>query len=489
MSESGSFLGLWYGIARYPLIKLGSVVDIEETERIVGQHCASSLDLAQNLDVMHVNHHQSLGVINMKAMVSFAIRPLDPIMTLLNCPSIVQLTSSYQTLTTHYVPGPRSLSYFLPHFLLPLSLLASPSCLPQRATRTLIFPFCLASTVHAWYCMRGVDVISVDTLWWCIYFLVLKDPRREFERVVETAGKDGKGAVVTRQSFPEAFGWERGGWVAALLSERPLSSWKIGGEGRVCAPYVERRRGEFLRDVLWKVGVVGLVGMPVAVRLREYQGRRGRGGMVVSLLHAILPSWFLRRMVLGLYLYSLMTLMFLPPYLVPVLATHLFPNGAEATWSPHRWPRPHFGPFSSVLDDGLRGLWGKWWHQQMRHAVSEPGRVVAQALGLERKKGSWRGLGRYAIICASAFGLSGITHMGLVPPEPRGSQCWRVEAADCCVLLGAARGHHVGNAGRRAVPGAVLDQKQKSSQSSKTRLGPGLYGFCSQIPRGPFRGA
>lgn len=47
----------------------------------------------------------------------------------------------------------------------------------------------------------------------------------------------------------------------------------------------------------------------------------------------------------------------------------------------------------------------------MRHAVSEPGRWLSDKFGLRS------GLVRYGIICTSAFVLSGVTHMGLVPPD------------------------------------------------------------------------
>lgn len=49
----------------------------------------------------------------------------------------------------------------------------------------------------------------------------------------------------------------------------------------------------------------------------------------------------------------------------------------------------------------------------MRWSVSAPGIAVADALGLARK-----GLARRAVVLSSAFGLSGLVHMGLVPPEP-----------------------------------------------------------------------
>lgn len=35
---------------------------------------------------------------------------------------------------------------------------------------------------------------------------------------------------------------------------------------------------------------------------------------------------------------------------------------------------PIFGPFSAVLEDGLSGFWGQYWHQIFRIAFTSAGR-------------------------------------------------------------------------------------------------------------------
>ena len=49
----------------------------------------------------------------------------------------------------------------------------------------------------------------------------------------------------------------------------------------------------------------------------------------------------------------------------------------------------------------------------MRVSVSTPGFALAKAFRLKRKSFT-----KYTLLCATAFGLSGAIHMGLVPPEP-----------------------------------------------------------------------
>lgn len=368
---------------------------------------------------------------------------------------------TWSTITAHYfhlvntiVPGPQSWTFFIPHILLPASLLVSPHVLSHNALASLVFPVILGSTIHAVISMRGPDVISMDTLWWCFYFLVLKDPRKDFKRVVEKKGdspaksagvKQGGNETLSKPKtvsnledwpYPSTF-LSRLKWVFILISERPLTSWKTGRtshDSNIPPLYIQRTRTRFVRDIMLILLPAVLIFMPLALRLHTLdsliQPLERAGGpkssiddvlsyvqshrfSVLRILHRFLPARLLRSLSVGMFLYSFLILHFLGVYLIPPFLSFLAnpASGATHTWSTHLWPRPHFGPFSAVLDSGLRGLWGTWWHQQMRHAVSEPGRCLSDRIGLGR------GIVRYGVICASAFLLSGITHMGLVPPD------------------------------------------------------------------------
>lgn len=371
------------------------------------------------------------------------------------------IKADYFRLVNTVVPGPQSWTYFVPHILLPVSFLLPPHILSHDAQVTLIFPIILASTIHAVTAMKGPDVISMDTLWWSLYFLVLKNPRRDFQRVREQEGGprsklDEVDGVTTRPSSHVAehgklvdwpypsFAISRLKWTLALLLERPLTSWKIGQvshDARVSPPYIKQSRFKFVKDILSILVPALLLFMPLSLRIHaiEHQNElsvvpglprnsnfdtfplsQAPAWSILRTLHQILPAGPLKSLNLGLFLYSFLVLGFLGVYLIPPLLSCLISpaSGTTHTWSPHLWPRPHFGPFAAVLDTGLRGLWGSWWHQQMRHAVSEPGRWFSDRCGLRR------GTLRYGIICTSAFLLSGITHMGLVPPDIEGA--WRL---------------------------------------------------------------
>ncbi|KAK5131654.1 hypothetical protein LTR08_000781 [Meristemomyces frigidus] len=118
----------------------------------------------------------------------------------------------------------------------------------------------------------------------------------------------------------------------------------------------------------------------------------------------------LRSLVLGAQAWALIGQLFYISCLVPV-AFNAY-GWLPIEWSPHYWS-PFFGSPGFIFTHGVRGFWGKYWHQTMRISVSGPGFTLADALRLKRN-----GLARYTLLCAVAFGLSGTIHFGLVPPEP-----------------------------------------------------------------------
>ncbi|KAL2040039.1 hypothetical protein N7G274_007442 [Stereocaulon virgatum] len=124
----------------------------------------------------------------------------------------------------------------------------------------------------------------------------------------------------------------------------------------------------------------------------------------------LLPPRLLRSGILAGQIYGLVTSLFL--FFTP-LAVGLNAIGfLSDEWSPHTWP-VFFGNFSAVGERGLRGLWGSWWHHMNRQITVIPGRSLIQAAGIPTSST----LG-YVVLTASTFFLSGIIHMGLIPPQP-----------------------------------------------------------------------
>lgn len=379
-------------------------------------------------------------------------------------PKTMQINLTYHHLTHHIVPGPQSFSYFIPLLLLPTALLIPRTVLSKWQNAAIFIPIMTISTMHAWYIMNGTDVISADVLFQALFFLVFQDPWGRYEYVpppTDERGKvpsgsspltaTGKDLDPSRRDLPDDDIDERSplkpsisdfdntpspphmphgqryppslatriSWVLTLLSSIRLNNWRIGHTSHDTAQPPApafRSRKHFLLQSL----ISALRGYIVLDLTRAYVDYDEYFTSTSIPMTSPLPfdsgssmpatAQFVRTMIIGAQAWALISQMFYAPAILPVIfnALGLLPD----TWSPHNWV-PFFGPARTIFTSGVRGFWGGYWHQTMRWMTSGPAYFLCDKLGLEGG-----GLARYAIISCSAFLLSGITHMGLVPPEP-----------------------------------------------------------------------
>ena len=349
----------------------------------------------------------------------------------------------YHHLITHVVPGPNSTSYFIAIFLLPIALLIPPSALSHRQLCSLFLPLIYAALYHAWMIIGGPDVISINVALWSFALLACRDPRRTFRRINVNEQhlrlrKDGSKVAqhnsnrIWDEPYPTTL-FQRIPWVLTLMVSLRLTNWEIGepSHDRARAP-PRMTRSAFLRYALSQILQRYLV-LDIASSYALTDPYFAHSGISVDTpfptptssisptlaLLRLLPPRLLRASVIGGQIYAAVGLIYLLPALpaLPLNALNLLPDD----WSPHTWP-PFFGPFSAVSSRGLRGLWGAWWHQMNRHLTATPGRTLAHALGV-----STRSLLGYALLTISAFGFSGVMHMGLIPPEPLGTEVSTME--------------------------------------------------------------
>lgn len=329
---------------------------------------------------------------------------------------------NYAYLTHHIVPGPQSVSYFIAIALLPIALLIPQTVLSRWQSICLFMPLMVASTAHAWVQMRGIDVISIDVLLWAFYLLVLKNPWKDFRyvgllnrREVHTDTSDYE--IGAGRPYPLTLR-ERIPWVGTLLISIRLQGWKTGKHSddiRQRTTYRTTTRAGFSRQALLSF----IRGYLVLDLTRAYHIHdpyfTDLNISVDSHLPFSEPTGLLlprifRSCVMGAEVWALISQFIYTPciILVGLNALHWLPD----EWSPHTWP-PLFGDPMLILERGVRGLWGQYWHQAMRAFTSAPGEAVADLLRLKQKR-----LARYAMVVMISFGLSGVIHMGLVPPEP-----------------------------------------------------------------------
>jgi len=240
--------------------------------------------------------------------------------------------------------------------------------------------------------MRGVDVISVYLLLWATFLLALEDPRKDFKHVKNTftasevdikehnRRANGHPISSRKDTNMQRMTWDepypanllpRLRWVFTLLASLRLNTWKTGSssshderQAHVTPP--STRRAFFLRNILPQIvlswSILSLT-THLASKWPAYTGLNSpkETGVLSDVLQSYLPVDVLQPLTLGLHAYAILTLQYLIPAPLALLSNYLF-NFPQDSWSLHTLP-PRFGSFSTVLDKGLAGLWGKWWHQ------------------------------------------------------------------------------------------------------------------------------
>jgi len=90
-----------------------------------------------------------------------------------------------------------------------------------------------------------------------------------------------------------------------------------------------------------------------------------------------------------------------PVFFVAILGPRTIGLRGEAWMN----PADMFGDFSHVLDSGLAGWWGAWWHQTFRFAFQQPGDALVDFLGVEKRSVKGKLVSTWV-----AFFLSGMLH-------------------------------------------------------------------------------
>ena len=357
--------------------------------------------------------------------------------------SLAELSESYKHLTRHVVPGPQTYSYFLPYLLLPLALLTPPSVLSKTQLASVFLPAIYACLIHSWY-TAGIDVLSVDLALWSFVMLVCRDPRGTHRRVrlsrrsggFDSVGGNGKCegddageevVDVVEEAYPRTLA-KRIPWVMTLLVSLRMNGWKIGdpSHDRKQPPARMSRSAYFMHAI--NIAVQSYLLLDAAASYVQTDPYFTTPGMAVDhpfpppsvemptwiIMLRLLPPRLVRCSMIAAQSYGAVTNMFYPAltFTLGLNAIGILPY----EWSAHTWPLP-FGHFSAIPKQGLRGLWGGWWHGVNRQITATPGRWLAQVLGIATKS-----LMGYALLTISAFFFSGVLHMGLVPPEPQASQ-------------------------------------------------------------------
>lgn len=339
-------------------------------------------------------------------------------------------STSFDYVATHIIPLPNNPSYFLAVLLLPTALLIPPSVLSHRTLCALFLPLIYALQLHACFKMGCVDVVMTDLALWSFHLLAFRDPRQDFKRVglkeyshsVKQDSKKLKKATeveIWEQGYP-ADAAPRISWVLSLLLAFRFTNWKIGNATHDREqPYRGISRLEYIKKASIQI-LQSLILMDLAATYIQtdpyffkninittpFPPSTSSTPTALAILRH-LPPWVVRMSALGAQICSAVNIMFILPALIGT-AVNVLPDH----WSPHTWPLM-FGPFSVIIENGLRGLWGSFWHQMTRHMASVPGRAFNELVGISTSST----IG-YVSLVTSAFLFTGILHTGLVPLQP-----------------------------------------------------------------------
>ena len=397
----------------------------------------------------------------------------------MSLPTLTSLLSFYTHLTSHIVPGPNNLSYFIPFFLLPSALCIPPSILSHRQLYLLFLPVIYALQIHSWMQMHGVDVISVNLTLWSFLLLVIFDPRRKFRRIhvrddgevleehsdkrsdnLETAlaeatkedsstegepltdSPNGSDASVeglsasprrplTSSSWEESYPTDlqkRVIWVLTLLPSWRFPSWHISRPFHdIHQPPPRSTRPAFLRFALLSI-LEGYLLLDLTSLYTPYDPYFHVSNTAISSPFPTPPAsnTAIPRYITTLWAYASPRLLRAAVLALQLYALipHLFALPAlmplflnYAGLASDTWS-PHTWPpfFGPFSSITYRGLRALWG--TWWHQMN---RYLHSSPGawaadhLHLKRGGWM---RYAFIVISGFGFSGIMHTGLIPPFP-----------------------------------------------------------------------
>ncbi|KAK5174177.1 uncharacterized protein LTR77_001257 [Saxophila tyrrhenica] len=279
----------------------------------------------------------------------------------------------------------------------------------------------------------AVDVISVDLLLWSFYFLCFKDVQNRFVYVVKRGSTNGDDeqfsdaakhktdaqaapSRIIEEQYPAKLS-ERLNWIGTLLVSIRMKHWKVGdaSHDRRQPPELAFRSRSAFMNLAIRSFVRGYLILDFTRAYISYDSYFTDANVSISsplpsrTLDFVPPQVF-RSAILAAQAWAAISQLMYLPCLLPLGLNAL--GWLPDEWSPHHWA-PLFGPISVIAQRGVRGFWGEYWHQAMRIMSAGPGYAVVDVLGIA--PGSFL---RYAIVTSVAFFLSGVVHMGLVPPEP-----------------------------------------------------------------------
>lgn len=263
------------------------------------------------------------------------------------------------------------------------ALLTSPSKVPYRILALVFLPSILLNNAHAWQC--GLGFFAAVQSFWAIELLLFRHPREDFQLIhrknIGATAKEGTktaGNEVWKEPFPDDF-WQRVWWVSKLVSSHRFIAWETGDNGSQVQSWENEKgqsRGAWLLwrclSAIWCFYVVDTMNSYQALDPYFLDGIDIDAPLpilLVGFLGNYASYWFMPRtiriLIFGCQQCCVFSLMGSIPAILCVSLGGL--GFIDDFWgNPLNWP-PLMGNPLVVLQSGLRGFWGKSWHQLFRN--------------------------------------------------------------------------------------------------------------------------
>lgn len=298
--------------------------------------------------------------------------------------------------------------------LLPLALIIPPSTLSHTKLAVAFLPLIWSCNAFAWKCNLGFFAAAHAFL--STNFLLFRRPREDFKllrlkspaqsqasaRKVDEKDNENaeeKESPIFKEPYPNTF-WKRLWWVNKLVNSLRYVGWDTGEDK---PPAVLPSPETWTAKGCWLVRKAVFIAICFAVfdatnfyqhfdpyfqsgtDIDEQLPRRLATFLSRCYLHFLSPR-AVRILIVGVQQYVIFSVMGIILAIPPILLGGL--GILDDFWSgTYNW-QPIMGNPLVVLDSGLRGFWGKFWHQLFR-SVSIPLQYPDLVADRDRSLSAW----------------------------------------------------------------------------------------------------
>jgi len=289
--------------------------------------------------------------------------------------------------------------------LLHLALMTPPSILSQKKLALYFFPLILACNIYSW--QMNLGFLAVVQGLWAGELLLFKNPREDFKLLhFERARPRNKTGINKEdgdcdsgkikgdkeekkdeeilpwgEPFPPSI-YQRFWWVLKLTQSLRYTSWDTSSN--TSALVIPQSSSSTKAQVTWLVKQLGFIGtcllildttnlymhydpyFQITTAIDETLPRR-LSTFLSSYYLNVVPPRAIRILVLGSQQYAIFSLVGCIPAVLMVVLGWI--GGVSEFYGRKENYLPVMGNPLVILDGGLRGFWGKFWHQILREVL------------------------------------------------------------------------------------------------------------------------